>query len=212
MRGKEELFLGCLHATYCHTAESGEYAIEVTPNVIYLYFQWSNGWQDWKNNLDFPARPYGDMKPCWFAHRGFARVWRAMRSEIRAYVKGHLALSPNLQEIICVGYSHGGALALLATEDMTYQFGKQCRVSGYGFGAPRVLWGPIPREVKKRLSTFTVVRNVPDIVTHVPPALWGYRHVGRMETIGQKGKYSLVDAHRPEAYLAELHMKKRHKK
>jgi len=41
-------------------------------------------------------------------------------------------------------------------------------------------------------------------VTHVPPVLLGFRHVGEVVKIGEKGKYSPVKAHYPGSYLAEL--------
>ena len=61
----------------------------------------------------------------------------------------------------------------------------------------------------QRWERFTVIRNVDDIVTHVPPAIWGYSHVGSMIKIGEKGKYSPVDAHRPENIMAELRQREK---
>ena len=77
-------------------------------------------------------------------------------------------------------------------------------VAGYGFGAPRVIFGALPPQVAKRWEGFTVIRNIDDIVTHLPPASLGYRHVGELLEIGEKGKYSPTDAHRAENILAEL--------
>ena len=50
----------------------------------------------------------------------------------------------------------------------------------------------------------TVVRNIDDIVTHLPPKILGFTHVGKMLEIGKRGKYSSVDAHRPENIMREL--------
>jgi hypothetical protein len=55
-----------------------------------------------------------------------------------------------------------------------------------------------------RWERFTVIRNIDDIVTHLPPRALGYTHVGHVLEIGEKGTYSRVDAHRPENILAEL--------
>jgi len=76
-------------------------------------------------------------------------------------------------------------------------------VFGYGFGCPRVIWGRVPRE-RARWRNFYVIRNYDDIVTHLPPRALGFRHVGKLITVGYAGRYSRVDAHRAENYLREL--------
>lgn len=199
-----DLFKLCLGATYTHTAESGDYTLCINGDALYLLFQHSDGKEDWKNNFDFPAKPYRDMKPKWYCHRGFLRVWKAIRDELEPKVADALKNSPQIVKIVCVGYSHGAALAVLATEDMAFLYGDRYRVSGYGFGAPRVLWGAVPKEVKKRLECFTTVRCVPDLVTHVPPVLFGFRNAGRLLRVGEDSFYGPIDAHRAESYLQEL--------
>lgn len=197
-----ELFKRCLNADYTHCGEGGDYAIQVEGDTLYLLFECSDGLEDWKNNFDFPNEPYKDMKPKWYCHRGFLKVWKSIRDEVEAKVAENL--TEQITNIICIGYSHGAALAVLATEDMAYLHGHQIEVSGYGFGAPRVLWGVVPREVGERLKKFVTVRNIPDIVTHVPPIIFGFRNAGALIEIGEKGKYNCIDAHRPESYIAEL--------
>ncbi|MBQ2293894.1 MAG: hypothetical protein II258_00815 [Spirochaetales bacterium] len=49
-----------------------------------------------------------------------------------------------------------------------------------------------------------MVRNIEDVVTHLPPAALGYRHVGKMLEIGAKGRYSDVDAHKAKNIEKEL--------
>lgn len=198
------LFKKCLGASYTHTAAGGDYAIELDGDTIYLLFEWSDGKEDWKNNFNYPAKPYKRMNDVWYCHRGFLKVWKAMRTEIESTVERLLVLSPEVKNIVCVGYSHGAALAVLATEDMEYIYGKSYEVSGYGFGAPRVLWGIVPKAVKDRLRCFTSVCNIPDIVTHVPPVLFGFRNAGTLAKIGKPGKYGPFKAHDDSAYITEL--------
>lgn len=199
-----DLFIRCLNAEYTHTAECGDYAIQVQGNTLYLLFEWSDGAEDWKNNFNFPVKPYKDMKPKWYCHRGFLKVWKAMQDEVEAKVFDILNSHFEITHIKCVGYSHGAAIAVLATEDMMYLYGDDYFVEGYGFGAPRVLWGIVPKEVKERLQCFITIRNIPDIVTHVPPILFGFRNAGTLLKIGKKGKYTPIKAHYPSAYLDEL--------
>lgn len=198
------LFEKCLGADYIHTAEGGDYAIQAEGNTLFLLFECSDGREDWKNNFDFPAKPYKNMTPKWRCHRGFLRVWKAMRNELEIKVAEALKNNPYTAEIVCIGYSHGAAISVLATENFAYLYGDKIKVSGYGFGTPRVLWGVVPREVGERLSRFVSVRNIPDIVTHVPPCVFGFRNAGAMVEIGGHGKYSPVKAHYPEAYINEL--------
>ncbi len=196
------LFRRCLNADYIRSGESADYAISRSGKILYLFFQWSDGAADWKNNLDFPARAYSNGGSCWFVHRGFLRVWKSVRSEIENKIREEIE-HREAKHIICVGYSHGAALAGFATEDLEFLFGDRVKVSGYGFGCPRFLWGIVPREVKMRFAYFTPIRNIPDIVTHLPPALLGYSHAGGLLEIGALGKYTPITAHRPESYLAE---------
>lgn len=226
------LFDRCRKAAYIHTAESGDYAIQVEDRTLYLLFQWSKGEEDWLNNFDFipthlhtlkerwahlkglvrslvngvgtPEKAYKHMTRPWLCHRGFHRVWLAMRDEIEARVEALLEVHPEIDTITCVGYSHGGALAVFATEDMAFLYGDAYKVEGYGFGAPRVLWGPIPAEVKERLTNFKLVRNGPDIVTRVPPVWLWFRHAGEVVEIGEKGKYNAFTAHKAASYQVEL--------
>lgn len=198
-----DLLKRCLKAQYISTAKNGNYAIEVEGDTLYLLFQWSKGFWDWVHNFLFPAKPYKRMKCLWFCHRGFLKVWKAMRDEIEKRVAEILKEHPEITNIIVVGYSHGGAMALFATEDMTYLYGDKFNVSGYGFGAPRVLWGYVPKAVRERISAFVTVRNVPDIVTHLPPKVFGYRDIN-IKKIGEKGKYKPIKAHYSSAYIEEL--------
>ena len=111
----------------------------------------------------------------------------------------------NVKEITVVGYSHGAALAVFCHEYVWYHRPDLRKtLVGYGFGCPRVVWGDLSSEVSDRWAGFTVIRNQEDLVTHLPPVAFGYRHVGNLLEIGEKRKYSAIDAHRPENIRREL--------
>ena len=155
--------------------------------------------------FNIPTAPYKDMLKKWRVHGGFRKAWDDVRDDIEGQVAEILAIyHTEIKKIVCVGYSHGAALAVLCTEDMEYLYGDAYEVSGYGFGTPRVLWGIVPKEVKHRLRNFTSVRNIPDIVTHVPPMVFGFRNAGKLVKVGKKGKYNPIKAHYPSAYIEEL--------
>lgn len=198
----KELFERCLNASYIHTVEDGDYAIEVEGDTLYLLFQWSHSHMDWISNFDFPAKAYKNGADTWRVHRGFLRVWKAMRDDIERKVDEILA-EKKIQKIVCVGYSHGAAISLLATEDMVYLHGDKYTVNGYGFGAPRVVWGRLPAAVAERVGHFKAICHKQDIVTHLPPTVFGFRHPNILRLKTQK-KLNCVDAHRPENYLKTL--------
>ena len=188
-----------LEDKYIHIENDASYYVErlLDGKVLNIYFEWSNGVTDWKNNFDFPAKPYRDMKNMWFCHRGFLRVWKSIEPKITADI-----MDPNVTEINITGYSHGGAIAQLCYEFVRFHR-PEILVTGVGFGAPRVLWGFARKAVRERFRGFMVVRNSKDIVTHLPPVVFGFWHVSDVYEFGEKSD-GLVDDHRPENYLRGL--------
>lgn len=195
------LFSRTVDGSYIELKEQrASYRSEREGNTLFLFFEKSNGAVDWLNNLDFPAKPYREMRELWFVHRGFLRVFKAIEPHIAP-----LILDKSVQRIVVSGYSHGAALALLCHEYCVFHRPElKGRIEGYGFGCPRVVWGPLRAPIKARFERFTVIRNGKDLVTHVPPLLLGFRHVGKMKTIGEESRRGAIDAHRPESYLSEL--------
>lgn len=174
-------FIKCLTANYTTVANSADFAIERDGETLKIFFEWSDGAEDWKNNFNFPAKPYRKMANMWFAHRGFLKVWKAIEPHVAADINDR-----TIKKIEVVGYSHGAAVALLCFEYVKYNR-PDVEAVGFGFGCPRVLWGFACKNVKKRFEGFVVVRNGRDIVTHLPPVLFGFRHVGEVMKIGQGG-------------------------
>lgn len=206
------LFLDCLTASYRTVEQNADFALKKQGDRLVIYFEKSDGLADWRHNFAFAARPYHEMPTPWKCHRGFLAVWLAAKP----YLEEAIA-DPAVKEILIVGYSHGAALALLCHEYVWFHRPDlRSRLQGYGFGCPRVifsgLFGRIPPALQERWQNFSVVRNAGDLVTHLPPALFGYRHVGRKVKLGRLGRYSPIGAHRPENYLWELLQKEEEKK
>lgn len=195
------LFGKCLSAAYRQDGGSANYAIERAGNSLYIFFEDSDGAEDWSINVDFPAKAYERMgRTVWLAHRGFLEAWK--RTE--KYLVGAIA-DASLKSITVVGYSHGAAIALLCHEYIWFNRPDlRATLEGYGFGCPRVIWGFLSDDVARRWEKFLVIRNIDDIVTHLPPAALGYSHVGELLEVGSAGKYSKVEAHYAENILNEL--------
>lgn len=190
-------FMQCISETYMTVENDGSFAVKKEGDALFLWFQCSDGLTDWINNFDFPAKPYRHMGDLWFCHRGFLKVWKS----IEPYVASHIN-DPTIKNIEIVGYSHGAAVAALCYEYVKYNR-PDVNVSGFGFGGPRVFWGFAHKRVLDRFKGFVLVRNSKDIVTHLPPAIFGFRHVGEILKIGRKSR-GIIDDHRPESYIESL--------
>ena len=195
-----DLFFDCLSRDYHTAGNAASYDIEIRDGTLVIFFEASNGSEDWSNNLNFRIRPYDRMDPVWYCHAGFLKVFKSVFPYVEPYIN-----APEIRRAVVVGYSHGGALAILCHEAIRFRRPDMGRhLLTFAYGAPRVLFETIPYAVRERFRELYLIQNEGDIVTRVPPALLGYRHVGNIIRIGEKGTYSPVDAHRPESYLREL--------
>lgn len=172
-------FNAVMRAKYTHVENDGSYAVKRDGEKLTLYFQGSSGLTDWKNNFDFPAKPYRRMDSVWFCHRGFLKVWKS----IEPYVAPDI-LDLTITTIEVIGYSHGGAMAQLCYEYIKFHR-PDVAVTGYGFGSPRVMWGFASAEVMERFKGFVVIRNGRDIITHLPPLFLGFRHACEVKKVGE---------------------------
>lgn len=101
-----QMFQDCLNQNYISVENDGDYAIHLEEDTLKIFFEWSNGKVDWKNNFSFAVKPYKDMKVVWRCHRGFLKVWKS----IKPYIKEDI-MNPKIKKIEIVGYSHGAAIA-----------------------------------------------------------------------------------------------------
>lgn len=193
-----EQVLGVEYTTIPKTSAS--YCYEMRSGTLYIFFEHSNGTVDWRNNFDFPSKPYRKMENRWYVHRGFLRVWKSARERLKGKI-----CNKSVRSIVIAGYSHGAALALLCHEFCVYHRPDIAEnIYGYGFGCPRVVHGYLKRKICERFKNFFVIRNCKDIVTHLPPAFFGFRHVGNIIHIGKNANYGPVNSHRAANYIEQL--------
>ena len=168
---------------YQEAGDDVNYGFLEEGDQLYIFFQGSNSISDWIRNFLFPAKPYKDMGIPYRVHRGFLAAWKEVEDIIIDKIS-----NSRWKHITVVGYSHGGALAAFCHECVWY-WRPDLRVGGlegYGFEAPRIYAGwHVKKALKERWETFRVIRNKNDIVTHCPPAIFRFCHVGTIIKIGK---------------------------
>lgn len=200
----KQLFEKCAYSIqYDTTAGEVDYKIIPEEKHLCIYFMGSDslkykrGWIDWLRNFwFFPARkkPYKGMEDKFYVHSGFLSAWKEVEDTIiSAATKTDDRGNFIYTQITIVGYSHGGALATLAHECVWF-YRPDLAGNGlttYAFEAPRVYGGfRTKKSLKERWKNCYVFRNGKDIVTHCPPKLFGFSHVGTLVEI--KGDPNLV--------------------
>lgn len=192
-----ELFRACAYTIeYKQAGDSVNYAFVEKGSNLEIYFQGSNSISDWVRNFLFAKKPYKDMDIPYRVHRGFLAAWKEVEDIIIEKINTKVLRDPTKEEydaggekvkdykykhITIIGYSHGGALAGFCHECVWFHRPdlRQSGLEGYGFEAPRFFAGfRVKKQLKERWATFKVIRNGNDIVTHCPPWIFGFCHIG----------------------------------
>ena len=203
-----QLFANCAwDVIYKQVGDSVNYAFVEDNGILYIYFEGSNSITDWVRNFLFKKKPYKDMDVKYKVHRGFLAAWKTVEDIIINKITEQVTVEVYDEEkkrkkiekkykynkIYVVGYSHGGALAAFCHECVWFHRPdlRDGGFVGYGFEAPRIYgaWH-VKKSLKERWDNFYVIRTNNDIVTHCPPRLFRFTHVGHM--IKVKGNTKLV--------------------
>lgn len=198
MQKLSTLFHKCAYdIPYQTVGHDVNYAFEedIKTHTLTIYFQGSSSVWDWVRNFLFKKKPYKDMDIPYRVHRGFLEAWKEVEDIVieKILEKDTPLLCNKWKHIIVVGYSHGGALAAFCHECVWFHRPDLRRggLEGYGFEAPRIYGGWHVKEcLKQRWETFTVIRDNNDLVTHCPPAIFRFCHVGKILKV--KGDVSLA--------------------
>lgn len=224
-----KLFHMCAYdeVKYVQVGDSVNYAFLEQGKTLYIFFQGSNSISDWVRNFWFFKKPYKDMEIPYKVHAGFLSAWKTVEDIIIKKITE--VSSPNIRrtwysdvdfvdnpdyrfdQIITVGYSHGGALSGFCHECVWYHRPDiRHNMAGYGFESPRFYHGfRVNQKLKERWEKYTVIRNYKDIVTHCPPSLFCFCHVGNLIKLkpADSKSYKLpkcVSSHFPENVYSSL--------
>ena len=141
---------------------------------------------DWVTDIKVFKETWIEANPMGEVHNGFygalSSVWDELYEEI-------INLRTNNQSIWITGHSLGGALATLAAATLQLQ-APDVKVGGvYTFGQPRIANHKFSKNYNAVLKnvTFRCVNNN-DVVTRVPPQIFGYSHIGKIKYFDADGK------------------------
>jgi len=180
----KELYERCLQGPWIASGIDVQYKVQGGE----LIFECTRSKGDWLHNFEAWVKPYKRQPITWYAHAGFVKLWKSVRDEVAQHYRYIHRIA---------GYSQGAALAQLAAEDYYFTAGKP--IDTVCFGPPRVFW--MPNEYLKISQSYTKLVMVDnDLVTCVPFAIWGYRHVGRRILLPGTCLLPLPQAHEPAIY------------
>lgn len=150
--------------------------------------------EDWLSNLNAGT----DIGPASLpVHAGFHRIYKSMRQDIRAKMKGK-----NPTNIHVVGHSLGGAIANMFAAEFANE--KMGNVNLYTFGAPRAGWGVFSQQMTDMLGPQNIKRvyAMADPVPMVP--IYPFRHApvnpGGLR-VPRGGQGLSIDAHLMPNYI-----------
>lgn len=180
-----------------------QYYIRMRGDTLSITFRGSNSQKDWRHNLAFWKKtiPYDNTASKIRVHAGFISAYKQpqVRTRIQSFV------TDDIHRVQICGHSYGAALAVLCAVDLEYHFPKK-DFEVLLFGCPRVGNRAFQQSYNKRVFKTLRVENGNDIVTKIPFALMGYRHVGIKIHIGHPRIWGLIsfNQHRPQYYYSSL--------
>ncbi|MCB5288270.1 MAG: lipase family protein [Candidatus Cloacimonetes bacterium] len=170
-----------------------QYRILEYPDEVVIIFCPSNSKADWKINFAFPKKPYKQMPTPFYVHGGFLEEWKKIND---FFLKAAAEFD---KPITLTGWSYGGAMATLCYEDFWFNFfHARTKMRLITFGAPRVIGAKNFKSIANRFEGAVLYANGSDVVTCVPPAVLGFRHVRKLTRIGDK--LGLVGLCNPKKY------------
>lgn len=180
-----ELFNLIKETDFVTVGDKVDFAVRTFPKEkrIRLIFEESNGKRDWINNFNFPIKPYKNQKNVLWYARGWAKAYKTANDKIMEKLIDTYMKNPDYDIEIC-GWSYGGAMALIATEDFYFRTKVKCIVTT--FGAPKPLFGKKTKQtVLNCCKEINQYSNVNDLVTFLPPFL-GYVHAKKTKVDKKK--------------------------
>ena len=185
------------HSEYNEHGDHVNWLIKIDheERVIRLLFEESNGKKDWLNNLKFPIRPYKKQENVLWVAKGWGNAYKSCNDTIQTALVSTVNEYKNYGVEI-IGWSYGGAMAVLAAED--FHFRTKLKPNVYTFGAPKPIFGKKSKKhIEDCCSEIKQYANVNDCVVIMPP-FPGYKHINKIK-VGNR-KFNLIEWFKPKIY------------
>lgn len=194
-----DLFKLIKHSDYTKVGKDVDYNIYVMQEEkkIYLLFFGSNSLMDWRINFNFFSKVYKNQKSCLKIHRGFIKAWKSANDVIMGELIKLVNEHPDYRVVIA-GWSYGGAISILASEDFYFRTLKKPIL--ITFGSPKIV--PNKKSKDYLLSCCHSVRQFNqdnDLITKLVPF---YRHI---KEIGCGENFSLFKLFNVKKYHTTYH-------
>jgi triacylglycerol lipase len=137
-------------------------------------------------NARISKKTWTEENPIGEVHSGFYDALKSVWDDIEKEIGN---LRNNNQSVWLTGHSLGGALAALAAATLKFQ-GAETGFDGlYTFGQPRIGNREFSSVFNQSLKSryFRIVNNN-DVVTRIPPQIFGYSHAGTLKYFDADGK------------------------
>lgn len=177
--------------------------MECVGKTVYIAFRGTDSARDWATDFRFCKKkiPYDNTASKIRVHGGFIDMYKnpEVRDAIRYF------LPKEAEKVRVTGHSYGAALAVLCAVDLQYNFPEK-DFEVVLFGCPRVGNRAFAQSFNRRVFKTFRVENGNDIVTKVPFAWMGFRHVGIRVAVGPPRLPGAIsfEAHRPQNYYRGL--------
>ena len=154
-----------------HTVNNVIYEIYELNDVLYIAFKGTDDLQDWSYNLDYELKkltiPYDNKNSKIKVHTGFLKIYKMVRENIHNKIG-------TFKNIVVSGFSMGGAIAVLCSIDLQYNF--NANIKCITFGSPRVGNKEFINSYNKRVEAVKII-NKSDPIAKLPTRFMGYRNI-----------------------------------
>ena len=170
-------------------------------DVLSITFRGTDSLKDWKADFSFWKKTiaYGNHQSRIRVHHGFYGLYTQLG--VRDRIMSEIV--PGVNRVLIAGHSLGAALAVLCAVDVQYNE-PELDIETILFGCPRVGNKAFALSYNKRVDKTVRIENGCDIITKVPPAIFGFRHVGAKLHVGPPRLPFIARAadHYPHRYYA----------
>lgn len=180
-----------------------QFVFKKVDNNYFISFAGTESFKDifTDTNIDKMCVAYNNTNSNIHVHEGFYKAYLSVRESIHDLIMNHLQ---DDDRFFISGHSLGGALALLCSLDIQYNYGADREIFTVTLGQPRTGNQAFKNSTNRRLKNYYRFVNGDDVVPKVPKL--GYAHAGELVPIGEKHWYKVfsIEDHLMANYLRIL--------